>query len=95
MEHLTGQSKEKIISELEYDRIFFDFQKKEYQLAEEYLSGDVRAKIEATQFEIQRVDSEMDEKIASTILDIEDYQHYEPKNEVERKIMECNPTSDS
>lgn len=95
MEHLTGQSEEKIISELEYDRIFFDFQKKEYQLAEEYLSGDVRAKMEATQFEIQRVDSEMDRKIASTVLDIEDYQHYEPKNEVERKIMEYNPASDS
>ena len=46
MAELTGQSKEEIIKELEYQRIYFDFQKKEYQIADEYLSGDIRAKME-------------------------------------------------
>lgn len=91
MKALTGQTEEEIIKSLEFDRIFFDFQKKEYQLAEEYLSGDVRAKIEATEIEIQQIDAEIDRKIASAVLKIENTPTYEPKNELERKIVESNP----
>ena len=36
-----------LVKALEFERIYFDFQKQEYQLAEEYLSGDIWAKIEA------------------------------------------------
>ena len=46
MKGLTGQTEEELVKALEFDRIYFDFQKREYQIAEEYLSGDVRAKIE-------------------------------------------------
>ena len=53
---------------MEFDRIFFDFQKKEYQLAEEYLSGDVRAKIEATEIEIQKIDAEIEVKLSQVDL---------------------------
>ena len=91
MKALTGQTEEEIIKALEFDRIFFDFQKKEYQLAEEYLSGDVRAKIEATEIEIQQIDAEIDRKIASAVLKIGNPPTYEPKNELEKKIIESNP----
>ena len=91
MKALTGQTEEEIIKALEFDRIFFDSQKKEYQLAEEYLSGDVRAKIEATEIEIQQIDAEIDRKIALSVLNIENPPTYEPKNELERKIIESNP----
>lgn len=46
MEKLTGLSQENIISELEYQHIFYDEDKKEYIQSSEYLSGDIRAKIE-------------------------------------------------
>ena len=91
MKSLTGQSEDEIIKALEFDRIFYDFQKKEYQLAEEYLSGDVRAKIEATEFEIHRIEDEIDRKIALAALKIENPPTYEPKNELEKKIIERNP----
>ena len=46
MENLSKIPSEKIIADLEYQSIYFDFEAKEYQLAEEYLSGDICSKIE-------------------------------------------------
>ena len=94
MAELTGQSKEEIIKELEYQRIYFDFQKKEYQIADEYLSGDIRAKMEFVENEINQIDAEINKKIVATILQIEETPKYEPKNEIERKILDCNLEND-
>ena len=88
MKSLTGQTEEELVKALEFDRIYFDFQKREYQLAEEYLSGDVRAKIEFTESQIRQTESKMNEKIASAVLQL-------PKNELEQKILDCNPNHDS
>ena len=68
MKSLTGQTEEELVKALEFDRIYFDFQKREYQLAEEYLSGDVRAKIEFTESQIRKTESKINEKIASAVL---------------------------
>ena len=95
MSALTGQPEEELVRALEFERIYFDFQKQEYQIAEEYLSGDIRAKIEATELKIKQLDSEIAEKIAMSVLKIEDAPPYEPRNEIERKILACNPEGDS
>ena len=34
------------LKSLEFERIYFDFQKQEYQLEEEFLSGDIREKMD-------------------------------------------------
>ena len=95
MKSLTGQTEEEIIKALEFERIYFDFQKKEYQLAEEFLSGDIRAKMEFVESKINQIDAEINKKIAENILNIAPVPVYEPKNEIERKILECNLESDS
>ena len=95
MKSLTGQTEEELVKALEFDRIYFDFQKREYQLAEEYLSGDVRAKIEFTESQIRQSESKINEKIASAVLQLDDIAQYEPKNELEQKILDCNPNHDS
>ena len=95
MKALTGRTEEELVKALEFDRIYFDFQKREYQIAEEYLSGDVRAKIEFTETQIKQTESKMNEKLASAILQLGDVKPYEPKNEIEEKILESNPNRDS
>ena len=90
MAELTGQSKEEIIKSLEYQRIYFDFQKQEYQLAEEYLSGDIRAKIENTKIKLKEVDAEINKVISKELLKMEEIPMYEPKNEIEKKILTSN-----
>ena len=46
MEKLTGDTKESLLSALEYKEIYQDLQTGQYVAAEEYLSGDVRGKLE-------------------------------------------------
>ena len=94
MKALTGQTQEEIVHALEFDRIYFDFQKQEYQIAEEYLSGDVRAKIEFTESQIRQTESKINEKLAAAVLQLDDIPQYEPKNELEQKILDCNPNRD-
>lgn len=65
---LTGQNEEEILNELEFKRIFFDFQKQEYQIAEEYLSGDIREKMEQTELKIRQIEADINKKLALKIL---------------------------
>ena len=95
MKALTGRTEEELVKALEFDRIYFDFQKREYQIAEEYLSGDVRAKIEFTETQIKQTESKMNERLASAILQLGNVKLYEPKNEIEEKILESNPNHES
>ena len=88
MASLTGQSEEEVIKALEFERIYFDFQKQEYQLAEEFLSGDVREKMDQTQIQIQEIENEINAKIAASILNIEEIPKYEPQNEIEKSILQ-------
>ena len=85
---LTDKSEHEIISELEFDRIFFDFKKQEYQIAEEFLSGDIRQKIDDLQDKLFSIDNEFSADISKKILNFhDDITHYEPKNELERAIL--------
>ena len=94
MAALTDQTKEELINALEFERIYFDSQKQEYQIAEEFLSGDIRAKMEFTENKIKQVENEINKKIVSSVLQIDNIKKYESKNEIERKILECNPEFD-
>lgn len=94
MRSLTKQSDEEIIKALEFDRIYFDFQENEFQLAEEFLSGDIRAKMEFAENKIKQIDADINKKLAENILNISPVPAYEPKNELERKILDCNPDDD-
>ena len=91
MKSLTGQSGEDILNVLEFERIYYDFQKKEYQIAEEFLSGDIRAKMEAIEIKIKQIGCEINEKLAMAVLNIDNIPAYEPKNKIEQNIMTCNP----
>jgi len=91
MRSLTGQTEEEVINALKFDRIFFDFQTHEYQISEEFLSGDIRDKMEFTENQIKQIDAEINKKFAENILQIEPIPTYEPKNNLERKILDCNP----
>lgn len=85
---LTDKSEQEIISELEFDRIYFDFKKQEYQLAEEFLSGDIRQKIDDLQDKLSSIDSEFFSDISKKILNFhDDITQYEPKNDIEREIL--------
>ena len=95
MKALTDRTEEELVKALEFDRIYFDFQKREYQIAEEYLSGDVRAKIEFTETQIKQTELKMNEKLASAVLQLSEVKPYEPKNEIEEKILESNPNRES
>ena len=92
MRSLTGQTEEEIVSALEFNRIFFDFQHHEYQIAEEFLSGDIRDKMEFTENQITQINAEINKKFAENILQIDPISTYEPKNDLERKILDCNQT---
>ncbi len=46
MAQLTGSTREDVINQLEFTSIYYNPEADEYQLADEYLSGDIRQKIE-------------------------------------------------
>ena len=91
MKTLTGKTDEEIITALEFERIYFDFQKQEYQIAEEFLSGDIREKMEQTERKIKQITSDINKKIALKILQIEEFPKYAPQNEIEKQILTSNP----
>lgn len=47
--------------------------------------------MEFAENKIKQLDAEINKKIAQSILKIEDVPAYEPKNGLERKILDCNP----
>lgn len=60
MSHLTGRTAPEIISELEDHRIFYNPSTGDYEIAEEYLSGDVRGKIEFIDHKIKELEIKKD-----------------------------------
>lgn len=67
MEKLTGIDKETLVSELEYTDLFWDERANAYLPADEYLSGDIREKMEwldnrresATDHELERIEKNL------------------------------------
>lgn len=94
MRVLTGWTNEEIINALEFERIYFDFKKQEYQIAEEYLSGDIREKMEFAESRIQQIEMEIDTKLSKSVFQIEEIPSYISQNEIERKILACPVEND-
>ena len=59
MAKLTGLSAEEVVEDLEYTSIFEDMETNSYLPADEYLSGDVRARMENLERQIQKWQQEM------------------------------------
>lgn len=59
MAKLTRLSSEKVVEDLEYTGIFEDMETNSYLPADEYLSGDVRARMEGLERQIQKWQQEM------------------------------------
>lgn len=96
MENLSKIPSEKIIADLEYQSIYFDFEAKEYQLAEEYLSGDICSKIEFLESAIKESEATKAERVTELVLEsIPPKVTYEPKNDIEKEIFSLNYTRPS
>ena len=91
MATLTGATEEELVQALECDRIFYDHQHHEYQIAEEYLSGDIRGKIEALEHRKFALNASIDSRIAEKVLNVPDMPDYTPANEREEEILAANP----
>ena len=63
MAKLTGISAEDVVRDLEYTSIFEDMETNSYLPADEYLSGDVRARMEALEKQIRKWQQEMDDVV--------------------------------
>ena len=63
MAKLTGMSAEDVVRDLEYTSIFEDMETNSYLPADEYLSGDVRARMEALEKQIQKWQQEMEDVV--------------------------------
>ena len=63
MAKLTGMSAEDVVQDLEYTSIFEDMETNSYLPSDEYLSGDVRARMESLEKQIQKWQQEMEDVV--------------------------------
>lgn len=85
---------ESIVEELNYKQIFYDFKSNTYQFADEYLSGDIREKVEFLENTINSV-LENNKAIArNEVIPWSDENHdYVPQNEDEQRILKKSATN--
>lgn len=88
MSHLTGESEEKVIEELEFSSIYYDPGKNEYQLADEYLSGDIRQKLEDVQTVIDDLQCKYHDVLAEAMYPGWDSFDFVPKNNIDAFLYE-------
>lgn len=67
IQELTGASMSNVIEELENTSIYYNPENGEYEIAEQYLSGDIRSKIEFVESRISDLEKEKERIINSTI----------------------------
>ena len=90
MEFLTGRNGDELIKELEYREMFWNFRARAYQSADEYLSGDIREKMEWLEKNIEVTRILRDRDIWDSLIppmhanDVD----YVPKNETEERILD-------
>lgn len=99
MSSLTNKTPEEIISELEFDKIFYDFKTQEFQLAEDFLSGDIKQKIDDLQQIIEKQNLDFEANVSANVLNLQGYLPYPveyfPKNDIEKNIVNANPDHNS
>jgi len=86
MESLTGQSERELLQQLDNLHIYYDDEQQEYVHADEYLSGDIRGKIEYIEDMIDDLKEEMREYASEKVLP-DKTAHFVPRNEVEERIV--------
>ena len=87
MESLSGITREELIEQLEFTSIYYDIQKKEYQLTDEYLSGDIRAKIEYLEQLAQNLLEQKENALRVIVAPWTEVPTYEPKNDIESNLF--------
>ena len=88
MGKLTGMDKETMVSELEYTDLFWDERANAYLLADEYLSGDIREKMEWLEHRRDVTKGQRDRSVWESLIPImPEKAAYAPKNEVEQRIL--------
>ena len=103
MSELCGKPVREIADELEFTHLYFDDRTKTYVQADEYLSGNIRAKIEDIDAQLDTVRSERDTRVAQVrypsacaeLMEGAPTVIPEPQNALEegmREIMESLPT---
>ena len=87
MAGLTGDSTKDLIDSLEYTSIYYDEEKNEYQLADEYLSGDVRQKLAFLQQEREKLLEVMQQQTMEMLYP--DWKEYamNPQNDLEARFL--------
>ena len=87
MAGLTGDSTKDLIDSLEYTSIYYDVEKNEYQLADEYLSGDVRQKLAFLQQEREKLLEVMQQQTMEMLYP--DWKEYamNPQNDLEARFL--------
>lgn len=87
MAGLAGDSTESLVDSLEYTSIYYDAEKKEYQLADEYLSGDIRHKIAFLTEEKAQLSSKLAQKTADLLYPDWNAYAWKPRNGWEQRFL--------
>ena len=87
MSELTGFDEEKIINELEFKDIFWNFTDFEFQTADEYLSGDIMQKIENLNEYRTKVENLFSLQAARKILNINVLNDYQPEDDIQEYLL--------
>lgn len=89
MEKLTGMNKEMLVSELEYTDLFWDEPANAYLPADEYLSGDIREKMEWLDNRRELTKAQRDRAVWEALIPtMPEKDVYVPKNEIEKRILD-------
>lgn len=88
MVQLTDSSREQIISDMEFSSIYYNPEKDAYELADEYLSGNIYQKIEQVESAIKNLRIRQQELIINSLYPNWDKFDFSPKNDIEKKIYE-------
>lgn len=86
MQNLTGKSQQDLVRELEFSRIFYDHDQSSYVLAEEFLSGDVRQKLDNVNDRIEYFENELQRYAQEKVVPFSSTR-YVPKNEDEERFI--------
>ena len=90
MSRLTGMDMGNLIDELEYKELFWDSRSHSYVPADEYLSGDIREKIEHLEQLREFTQDQIDRSVWDSLIPpfVIEKTEYLPKNEIEKRILD-------
>lgn len=86
MSELTGSSQNEIIDDLEFSSVYYNPETDNYQLADEYLSGNILDKIEKAEIAIKNLQQKQLELTIQSVFPNWDKFEFIPQNPIEKKI---------